>query len=86
MEQGIGMMGIAILGMRNGKQEWERGTGNGERGTGNGERGTRNGERGTGNGEREIKKLVLFVIRMTEACNKMHFTLFRRRSKKGSKI
>ena len=55
-------------------EEWEQGMGTG------------NGERGTGNGEWEIKKLVLFVTTMTEACDKIHFTLFRRRSKKGSKI
>ena len=65
-----------------GNGEW--GTGNGERGTGNWERGTGNGEEGTGNGE--LKKLVLFLTTMNEACDKTHFTLFRRRSETVSQI
>ena len=40
------------------------------------ERGTGNGERGTGN----LKSLYFFLTTMTEACDKMHFILFRRRS------
>ena len=55
--------------------EWE--TGNGERGTGFG-----NGERGKGN----FKSLYFFLTTMTKACDKTHFTLFRRRSETVSQI
>ena len=67
-----------VIGNRNdgnryiGNEEWEQGIG----------MGTKNGERGTG----KLKNLYFFLTTMTEAYDKMHFTLFRRRSKTGSKI
>ena len=67
-------------------EEWEQGIG---MGTGNGKRGTGKKERGTGNGKREtgkLKDLYFLLTTMTEACDKMHFTLLRRRSKTGSKL
>ena len=77
----------------NGNNEWEQGigmgTGNGKRGTGKKELGTGNGERGTGNGKRgtgKLKDLYFLLTTMTEACDKMHFTLLRRRSKTGCKL
>ena len=73
MGMGMGM----VIGDRNDGnsynciEEWERGMEDGERGTGNGERGTGNGERGTG----KLKNLYFLLTRMTEAFDKIHFTL-----------
>ena len=60
------MMGIGIMGMRNGNRNLDRNL-------------DRNGKRGTGNG-------YFLLTTMTEACDKMHFTLFGGQSKTVSKI
>ena len=38
------------------------------------------------NGNGGLEKLYFLLTTMTEACDKMHFILFRRRSKTGFKI
>ena len=38
------------------------------------------------NANGELEKLYFLLTTMTEACDKMHFTLFRTRSRTGFKI